>query len=112
MSAQTSVVPHLPAASRLALRDQLAERLESAVAPSTRAAYRRGWGQFSAWASAHGFAVRPATPESVGAYADQLARSGRKPSSIRFALAANARAWRLLRVPTVPKKSPNWNRRR
>ena len=72
MSAQTSVVPHLPAASRLALRDQLAERLESAAAPSTRAAYRRGWGQFSAWAS------------------DQLARSGRKPSSIRFALAAIA----------------------
>ena len=65
MSAQTSVVPHLPA-SRLALRDQLAERLESAVAPSTRAAYRRGWGQFSAWASAHGFAVRPATPEASG----------------------------------------------
>ena len=76
--------------ARSPLRDQLAERLESAVAPSTRAAYRRGWGQWSAWASAHGFAVRPATPESVGAYADQLARSGRKPSSIRFALAAIA----------------------
>lgn len=54
----------------------------SAVAGNTRRAYNSDFNQFSVWCDQHGLCPLPAAPATVSAYLTNLARIGRKVSTV------------------------------
>ena len=71
-----------------------------AYAPSTRATYASAWQQFSLWlAQQPGSGGLPVTPETLLAYLEHLAASGRKWSTIETHRAVIARAHRMSALP-------------
>lgn len=86
------------AAALAPVRDQLAtlEELQDAdrtnrqasIAESTKRAYAGDLRRFCEWATGHGAEGFPADPRTVGLYLAHLQRLGRKPASIKRALAS------------------------
>lgn len=76
------------------LADDAAGFAAASIAENTRTAYRKAFRSFTTWCTETGFDPLPAAPATVGLYLAQLARSGRKVSTIEQALAALAFAHR------------------
>lgn len=69
-------------------------KAEGAFSANTVRALRADMASFSAWVADRGLAPLPATPATVAAYVDHLADLGRKPATIRRAVASIAHAHR------------------
>lgn len=100
-----AITPDAVLVSRL---ERLAERADeyqaAAKAEATLRAYRADWKHFSTWASAHGLATLPATPETVAMYlAEQIERTDlprpAKASTIARRLSSIAQAHRAAEQP-------------
>lgn len=76
-----------------------------AKAANTVRAYRADWNDFSIWAEEHGTAVLPASPEAVALYVTELARRGRKASTIQRRLSAISDAHRATGLNSPTKHS-------
>lgn len=71
-----------------ALEADAARYVDQAHAERTRVAYRRDWAAFERWCDAHALDCLPAEPHSLELYLTQLARDGKKASTIRRARVA------------------------
>lgn len=78
----------VPANSLLPAIEAAREFIASAKSPATLRAYLSDWRQFASWCQVHDLAPLPARPETVATYAADLARIGRKLSTISRRLAA------------------------
>ncbi|MFC4242645.1 tyrosine-type recombinase/integrase [Gryllotalpicola reticulitermitis] len=86
--AATSLTPWIARPELHAAR--IADALDSALAPSTRAAYRGALDRLARWARRERF-VEPMSPACLAAYVTELAETGRSASAIGQVLAAVAR---------------------
>lgn len=64
------------------MRENADEFARRSRAANTLRAYRLDWAAFETWCTEHGLQALPAAPETVRLYATDLARQGRKPSTI------------------------------
>lgn len=67
--------------------ERVADAIESALAPSTRTAYRGALGRLRRWARREGFR-EPTHPAALAAYLTELAATGRSASIVATTLAA------------------------
>jgi len=81
-------------ASLAFVRDRADEFAGRSRAENTRRAYRLDWSAFQLWCSDHGLAAMPAAPETVRLYVTDLARLGRRSSTITRHAASIATAHR------------------
>ena len=71
-------------------RQLISEINANRQAKNTSLAYDGDWRRFEQWASSEDYTPLPATPDTVSAYCAVLHQAGRKPSTIRRAVAAIA----------------------
>jgi len=86
------------------LKEADRENRQASIAESTKRAYAADLRRFCAWAEQHGFRGFPATAETVGLYLAALQAKGRKPATIKRALASICATHRAAGLP-VPGDS-------
>jgi site-specific recombinase XerD len=74
----------------VAARSQTEVQFGGKSAPNTVRAYRSDWADFSRWAGEQALGTLPASPDTVARYVEDLARRGRRASTIRRRLSAIA----------------------
>lgn len=83
------LVPEIPPDAELVrLQEAVGEFIQQARADSTRKAYSNDWKLFEAWCIRHGEQALPASPATLALYLTQLAKLGRRYSTIRRARTA------------------------
>lgn len=85
----------VPANSLLPAIEAAREYLASAKSPGTIRAYLSDWRQFASWCQVHDLRPLPALPATVATYAADLARIGRKLSTITRRMSAIAERHRI-----------------
>lgn len=77
------------------ISDATRERLHRSVPANTQRAYARQWQTFTAWCTATGRTVLPATAQTLAEYVSHLADLDRAPSTIEQGIAAIRTAHRM-----------------
>lgn len=85
----------IPAASLAELTDQTRENIAASKSPHTVRAYRSDLADFEAWCAAYDRTALPSTPETVANYLSDLARGGRKASTVMRRLSAISQAHKM-----------------
>lgn len=85
--------------------DAVKKYLEASKSPSTRAAYKKDWGNFVSWCQLHKIDPLPASPVTVALYATFLAEIGRKIATISRSMTAINQAHRAFKCQP-PNNSP------
>ena len=75
-------------------RQRVSDALGAAHSPGTRRVYASHWASWERWAAEVGVESLPASPVHVTAYVTDRAAEGRKPATLRIALAAISYAHR------------------
>lgn len=88
------------------LVDAVKENLEASRADNTRKAYASDVRQFGTWCDREGLASLPAAEATIAAYITALDLAGRKPATIKRALAAISQAHKLAGYEPSPTSSP------
>ena len=76
-------------------RQRVSDALGAAHSPGTRRVYASHWASWERWAAEVGVESLPASPVHVTAYVTDRAAEGRKPATLRIALAAISYAHRI-----------------
>jgi site-specific recombinase XerD len=87
------------------LRAYVDDLARAARAPNTRRAYSSSFDGFRRWATAHGFAPLPASPETVALFIGHLAKQHRKVATVERALVAISQTHVEAGLPS-PRSSP------
>ena len=75
------------------------------LSPNTERALRSDWRRFADWCANRGACALPATPQTVSAFVDDMARS-RAPATVRRYVASIAATHRALGIEDTPRGEP------